>query len=184
MTRPLDAGTYTVVLSTFEPGHTGNFALRVCAAAPVGIKPVLADAAGRLRTAAPEPAAFGDGEERVRARLGVGRLTRLSVLARSAGGHAAVRVAVEMGTGPHRRVLAVSGGEEGEFADASMGLRTGEVDVEPEAARSRGGLWVVVEQIGGSGSGGDRRSRQGGVQVEVLSDGVVHLGGWENADED
>jgi hypothetical protein len=89
-------------------------------------------------------------------------------------------------------VLAVSGGGgggqdvgddgSGEFADAALGLglRTGEVDVEPAGARARGGLWVVLERVGPSGSvtgGGED------VQVEVLSDGMVRLGGWEPADE-
>ena len=181
----VDAGTYTVVVSTFEPGQTGNFALRICAAeGPIELKPVLSDAAGRLRTAAPRVVVFGhQGQERLRARVAVGRLTRLGVLARSAAAvssapAAMVRIALELGTGPHRRTLAVSGGEGGEFADLSMGLRTDEVDVEPEVVRASGGLWVVVEQIGGDGG-----NWNGGVQVEVLSDAVVQLGGWENADE-
>ncbi|KAK3692077.1 hypothetical protein B0T22DRAFT_446357 [Podospora appendiculata] len=178
-----DAGTYTVVASTFEPGQTGRFSLRVCAAVPLTLKPVLADAAGRLRTAAPTPARFGDGEERLRARVGVGRLTRASVLARSgsasggSGGGAApsaIRVALELGSGPRRTVLAISG--EGEFVDAALGLRTSEVDLDPELVRRSGGLWLVVEQIGG------RRSAHG-VVVEVLSDSPVQVGEWENADD-
>jgi hypothetical protein len=45
-------------------------------------------------------------------------------------------------------------------------------------------LWVVLEQIGGGGAGSGDGSGGGGVQVEVLSDGVVQVGGWEDADED
>ncbi|KAK0630550.1 hypothetical protein B0T17DRAFT_616191 [Bombardia bombarda] len=181
----VDAGTYTVVASTFEPGQTGKFSLRVSAAVPLSLRPVLADAAGRLRTVAPAQAVFGDGEERLRARVGVSRLTRASVLARSSssgGGGvglsvpSAIRVALELGSrSSQRNVLAVSG--DGEFADASLGLRTGEVDLDPETIRMRGGLWLVLEQIGG------RRSGQGGVHVEMLSDSTVHIGGWENADD-
>jgi len=177
----VDPGTYTVVASTFEPGQTGRFSLRISAAVPITLRPVQADAAGRLRTPTPSPAIFGDGEERLRARVGVGRLTRASVLAhldpnRSSGSppSPAIRVALELGTGPHRSVLAVTG--EGEFADASRGLRTDEIDLDPDVARSQGGLWLVVEQIG------SLKTRQG-VQTELLSDGVVHLGAWENADD-
>jgi calpain-7 len=177
----VDPGTYTVVVSTFEPGQTGRFSLRISAAVPVKVTPVLADAAGRLRTPMPSPAIFSDGEECLRARIGVGRLTKASILAhldpnRGTGNPAspAIRVGLELGTGPHRTILAVTG--DGEFADASRGLRTDDIDLDPEVARSRGGLWVVVEQIG------SLRSRQG-VLVEVLCDGAVHLGAWENADD-
>ncbi|KAK3366345.1 hypothetical protein B0H63DRAFT_490759, partial [Podospora didyma] len=192
----VDAGTYTVVASTFEPGQTGKFSLRICAAVPISLKPVLADAAGRLRTPTPSPAVFGDGEQRLRARINVIRLTRASVLARAsiAPSSSAIRVALELGTGPHRIVLAVS--NDGEFADASLGLRTAEADLDPGADRFRNagrGLWLVVEQIGGSSANAStssstsslqRSSRQQGVHVEVLSDGVVHLGAWENVEAD
>lgn len=187
--RSLDSrGAYTVVASTFEPNQLGNFALRVSSAAPVTLRPVLPDAAGRLRNPVPGPAAvFAAGQARLRARVAVTRLTRLAALARATSPTGlAVRVALELGTGPHRGVLAVS--REGEFADASMGLRTDEVDVEPDVAQGRGGLWVVLEQISGVVGGGAGGERGGGgssaVQVEVLSDAGVHVGGWEDADED
>ncbi|KAH8880751.1 cysteine proteinase [Thozetella sp. PMI_491] len=171
------AGTYTVVCSTYEPGQLGDFTLRVSADAAVSLRPVLADAAGRLRMEA-EPLAFRDGEERFRARVGTGRLTRVSAVARSdpAAGAApcAIRVGFEFGSGPHRATLAVSG--DGEFHPATLGLRTDEVDVDPETARTRGGLWLVVDRIG------SQRSSQM-VQVEILSDGPVQIGAWENADE-
>lgn len=192
----LDAGTYTLVLSTFEPHHLAPYTLTLSTAHPVTVAPIPADAAGQLRTAFPGPVAFPPGALRLRAGLSVARLTRLSALARSTAttntamaAGSALRIALELGTGPHRRVLGVS--REGEFADAAMGLRTGEVDVEPEVLRASGGLWVVLEQIGGGGGGGGGAGGSsggggggGGVQVEVLSDGVVRLGGWENADED
>ncbi|KAL2135434.1 hypothetical protein VTI74DRAFT_8536 [Chaetomium olivicolor] len=188
--RPLDAGTYTVVASTFEPGQLGRFTLRVSAACALQLRPIPADGAGRLRTPVPGGLPPRGRGSRVRARVVVRRMTRVGALlvgprqgsspstlaSTASAGPAAVsaaRVALELGTGPHRTVLAVS--REGEYADASMGLRTAEVDVEPEMVSARGGLWVVLEQIGGGG---------GGVHVEVLSDGVVEVLGWEDAEED
>lgn len=224
----LDAGTYTVVASTFEPGQLANFVLRVGSAVPVQLRPVLSDAAGRLRAELP-PVTFGPGRAgRRRARLAVARLTKAGVVARSgflttaspygdgpelppslggpesgapaagasssssssSGGGAAagarsgtaspvsvpvsVRVSIEYGTGAHAVTTAVTG--DGEFADASMGLRMAEVDLDPDAARGMGGLWLVVEQMG--------THREGqGIQVDVLSDGRVEVGVWEAIDD-
>ncbi|KAK4174773.1 putative calpain-like protease palB/rim-13 [Triangularia setosa] len=197
--QPLDAGTYTVILSTFEPGQLGRFVLRVSTnVSGVVITPVMSSQAGKLRSVFPELAVFKDGEERLRGRIGIGRLTRLSVVARATttttgltssgsgggGGGGGLRMKLELGTGPGRRVLGVSKG--GEFTQdhvgVLLGLDEGEVDVDPEMVRRVGGLWVVLEQIGGGAGGAGGR----GVQVEVYSDGVVSLGdgGWECVDED
>lgn len=236
--QTVDAGTYTVVASTFEPGQLAAFALRVGSDEPVQLRPVLSDAAGRLRSEL-DPVVFREGEsERQRARVTVSRLTRTSVVARSGtvdggggsgasssglpfplGGSSAlgifnsssrisstakgaarppsssaaeqappassgtaspisipcsVRVSFEYGSGPHARAAAVTA--DGEFADASMGLRTGEVDLDPDAARRAGGLWLVVEQMG--------VHREGqGIQVDVLSDGRIGVGPWESVDD-
>ncbi|KAK1751923.1 hypothetical protein QBC47DRAFT_405929 [Echria macrotheca] len=172
-----DAGTYTIVASTFEPGHKANFSLRVNAAVPISLVAIPPDGAGKLRTPAPSAALFGDGEERLRAPIAVSRLTRASAIARLegvvSGASPAIRLAFELGTGPDRTLLSVSA--EGEFADASRGLRTGDVDLHPDVVRARGGAWIVVEQLGGL------RARQG-VLVDLLSDMPVRLGSWENAD--
>lgn len=205
--QTIETGTYTIVASTFEPGQHANFVLRVGSDVPVSLRPVLSDAAGRLRSEL-DPVVFRNGEsERKRARLTIVRLTRASVVARSgsldgtssipsslnspvsvgAGGGGvrsgtaspisipcSVRVFFEYGSGPHAQVVGITG--EGEFADASMGLRTGEVDLDPDIARRMGGLWLVVEQMG--------THREGqGIQVDVLSDGRVGVGGWEGVDD-
>lgn len=200
--QTVDAGTYTIVASTFEPGQLADFVLRVGSDVPVTLRPVLSDAAGRLRTEL-DPVVFVYGEgERKRARLSVARLTRASVVARrgfleGAGGligsqpgtgpspatsgtaspvsvPVSVRVSIEYGSGPHAQTVAVTG--DGEFADASMGLRTEEVDLDGDAARRMGGLWLVVEQMG------TQRAGQG-IQVDVLSDGRVGVGNWEVMDD-
>lgn len=216
--RAVDAGTYTVVVSTFEPGQLAGFALRVGSDAPVRLRPVPSDAAGRLR-AELGPVVFREGEpERRRARLAIARLSRAGVVARSGsldggpvasaaaaaatstatatatttaallgtgGGSASgtaspisipcsVRVSLVYGSGPHARVVAVTG--DGEFADASMGLRTGDVDLDPDVARAMGGLWLVVEQMGAHREGQ-------GIQVDVLSDSGVGVGAWESVDD-
>nr|CDP32078.1 Putative calpain-like protease palB/rim-13 [Podospora anserina S mat+] len=187
--QPLAAGTYTVILSTFEPGQLGKFVLRVATEVEgVVVGQVMSSQAGKLRSVFPEVAVFKNGEERLRGRVGIGRLTRLSVVARAAvaGGEAGnggggLRMKLELGTGVGRRVVGQSKG--GGFTQewGVLGLDEGEVDVDPEVVRRMGGLWVVLEQIGGVSRGGGK----GGVQVEVWSDGGVVLeGGWECVNED
>lgn len=240
--QTIDAGTYTVVASTFEPGQHANFVLRVGSNIPVALRPVLSDAAGRLRTDLTPVVFRVDETGRKRARVAIARLTRVSVVARSGpldgsssgstipsasggggsggggsasasstgplgspifapGGHhhhntqgssnsstadprsgtaspisvpCSVRVSFVYGSGPNAQVVGMTG--EGEFADASLGLRTGEVDLDPDVARRMGGLWLVVDQMG--------THREGqGILVEVLSDGRVSVGAWESADE-
>ncbi|KAK1769193.1 cysteine proteinase [Phialemonium atrogriseum] len=239
--RPVPPGTYTAVVSTFEPGSLARFALRVAADGPVGVRPVAPDAAGRLRTAAPPlpplaasaPADAGDATATttttiasIRAQVTVGRLTRIAAVAQSrapvpgpsppppppgiipstgvitdtaSAAPCAIRLALELGTGPHRAILAVTG--EGEFLDAAAGaggggaggagggggggggpgLRTAEVDVDPGMVATRGGLWLVVERIA-AGAGAAAGAAAVGPRVEVLSDAPVRLGGWESVD--
>ncbi|EJT72666.1 calpain-7 [Gaeumannomyces tritici R3-111a-1] len=151
-----------------------------------------------------------------RAPLLVSRLTRVSArVAPRSGSLDAVRIRIQVGVGARGRPLAIGGGSGGsgvdpllsmqalvealadcEFAEASRGARTAEVDVDPDLAHRGGGLWVVVEQIGsttGNGgaegpllssvSGGGGMSPRLGAAVEILSDNPVQVGGWEQVKE-
>ncbi|SPO02708.1 related to calpain-like protease palBory [Cephalotrichum gorgonifer] len=176
----VDAGTYTAVCSTFESGQHAEFSLRVGSASPHVVRPVPTEDAGRLRTQL-APFVFAENETRLRARLRVGRLTRMRVYVRSTTAPSAphevprrsstpLRAAIMSGRGPGEMVLAVSG--EGEFTEPTAGLRTPEVDVEVGRAEGEG-VWVVVERVGGN-------RRQETFQVEILGDGPVEVGGWED----
>ncbi|KAH8653487.1 calpain-7 [Xylariales sp. PMI_506] len=173
----VDAGTYTIVCSTFEPHQLANFTLRIGSMVPVGISPVLSDMAGKLRTRL-APLVFSDDESRhQRAAISVPRLTKASIVVSSplSATSLTLRLSVELGRGPNKEIVAVTGG--GEFRElGGAGLRTPEFDIDPFQTRGRG-LWVVVEQIGGSGWRGD------GVSVEVLSEGAVSVTEWESVDE-
>ncbi|KAI1465026.1 cysteine proteinase [Daldinia caldariorum] len=131
----VDAGTYTIVCSTFDPGCLADFTLRVGSDIPCAVAPVPADAAGRLRTQLPDlvfrgPASLSlsssDSEvhKKKRVAISAARLTRASVVVTmrdgyratprtGAGGgattprsHPTVRASVEVGTGPDRLVVA------------------------------------------------------------------------------
>ncbi|KAI0910279.1 PALB protein [Ustulina deusta] len=189
----VDAGTYTIVCSTFEPGQIADFTLRIGTDVPCTITPVPVDAAGRLRTQL-SPLAFYDGELRMRASFSVARLTRVSIVVTRGGGssvtglgrssgsggvgtprsHPTIRATLERGRGPNKDILASTG--QGEFQEVGLGLRTAECDVDPLVAQSRG-LWLVVEQVGSTSPD------EGGIQVELFSDRQVLVGAWEVVDE-
>ncbi|KAI8958988.1 cysteine proteinase [Daldinia sp. FL1419] len=201
----VDAGTYTVVCSTFEPGCLADFTLRVGSNVPCAVAPVPADAAGRLRTQLPDLVFRGplssspsDSEVHKKKRVAIyaARLTRASAVVtikdiyRSApkGGaatprsHPTVRASIEYGTGPDKLIIAStdSHNSTNEFREVgATGLRTGEFDIDPRGQQ----LWLVVEQLGlynsqttlGDGGGGE-------LQVEILSEGPVRFRGWEPVD--
>ncbi|KAI1423808.1 PALB protein [Xylaria sp. FL1777] len=189
----VDAGTYTIVCSTFEPGQIADFTLRIGSDVPCTITPVPAVTAGRLRTQLP-PLAFHDGELKMRASVSIARLTRVSIfvtggrgssvtgLERSSGSasagtprsHPTIRATLERGRGPHKDVLVSTG--QGEFQEVGLGLRTAECDIDPLVAQSRG-LWLVIEQVGSASPD------EGGLQVELYSDRQVLVGSWEVMDE-
>lgn len=169
----LDAGTYTAVCSTFEPGQLSDFTLRVGSMFPAVVKPVVGNSAGRLHMELPL-LFFRDGEEKQRATIWVSRLTRATVVASCRGPahqgpNAAIRASLVYGQGPDEISLAVSNG--GEFKEPGAGLRTPEFDIEPDRLRFER-LWLVVEQMGS----GESRN---GIEVRILSDNPVVTGQWE-----
>ncbi|KAI1200465.1 PALB protein [Nemania serpens] len=192
-TPRVDAGTYTIVCSTFEPGQIADFTLRIGSNVKCAVTPVPSDAAGRLRTLLP-PITFRDGELKMRASISVDRLTRLSIVvtrgsssstmrtARSSGlagtgtprSHPTIRVTLERGRGPHKDILVSTG--QGEFREVGPGLRTAEWDVDPLVAQAQG-LWLVIEQAGSTSQ--DEAS----LLVELFSDRNVVVGTWGYVDE-
>ncbi|KAI0971749.1 PALB protein [Xylaria arbuscula] len=185
----VDAGTYTIVCSTFESGQIADFTLRIGSDVPCTITPVSADAAGRLRTQL-SPLTFYDGKLKMRAPISIARLTRLSIIVTrrssstkpSLGSanvgtprlHPTIRATLVIGRGVHRQVLVSTG--QGEFQEVGVGLRTTECDVDPLLAQSQG-LGLIVEQVGNTSAD------ENGMQVELFSDRQVLVGPWEVVDE-
>ncbi|OAF58125.1 cysteine protease [Pseudogymnoascus destructans] len=145
------AGDYTIVCSTFESGQTGKFTLRIESTTECVVTPVENEDAGRLTLRLP-PLYFHEGATRMLAPLSLARITRLRIVAQHAcpaaqrGAISPLKVSVERGQGPNKSVLATSGG--GGFSDAPAGVRVGDIDLTPGLAEP-GGLWVVVERVGG-----------------------------------
>ncbi|PKS12899.1 hypothetical protein jhhlp_000239 [Lomentospora prolificans] len=178
----VDPGTYTAVCSTFETGQIADFTFRVSSSAPHVVRAIPSEGSGRLRTQM-TPFVFAEGESALRAPVRVNRLTRMCAAVRRTTVPSAhdlgprrsstpLKIAVVTGRGPRKHVLGVSGG--GEYTEPTAELRTPDFDVEPGRAVDEGGLWVVVERVGGN------QSRET-FQVELLGDAPITVGGWEDA---
>jgi hypothetical protein len=64
LTAPLDAGTYTIVASTFEQGQIGEFVLRIDAQASIKLKQLPSEDAGKFRARMPK-AIFGAPDKKL-----------------------------------------------------------------------------------------------------------------------
>jgi len=81
---------------------------------------------------------------------------------------------LELGQGPYKEILAASG--DGDFSDAIAGFRIEDFDLDPQF-QHRGGVWLVVERIGGPGGQVDDR-----IEVDILSEERVEIGPWDSGD--
>lgn len=158
----LQKGQYTIVASTFEAGQVGDFTLTVGATTPgVVLQQLPSESAGKLRKTV--EGTWDSGVHAVAYPLDVERFTRVSVNARTLRANTRaqpmLKVSVERGVDGSKRETEASSG----FSDVPQGVRTGDVDLE-------GGLEYLVV-LGRLGDGDGSR-----YVLEVLSDGVVHLG--------
>jgi len=169
----VQAGTYTLICSTFEHGKRSRFSLNVRSMEECTLKAIPLTEAGRLQIQVPT-ASFSGGLDRLLAPLQVSRITRLCLHARNKDAHAVtrspLRMSLEYGQGPHKHVLAITGN--GEFMDAPAGLRTEDVDILPHMCTDHG-VWLVIERLGRS-----YNSMSEEVQIEILSDHTVGIGPW------
>ncbi|KAH0369205.1 cysteine proteinase, partial [Aureobasidium melanogenum] len=151
----LEAGTYTIICSTFEAGQKGNFRLRVDSMVATQLSLLPRQGAGRLGRAWAK--AIFEGQQRVLAApIAPRRLTKLDVFVKQVQQtglqetaktgqtrqRSMIRVTLEIGTGPQRRILVAS--SNGEYSDSSAGVRTGEIDLSPQ---EMGKVWLVIERM-------------------------------------
>ena len=175
--RDVPMGTYTIVCSTFEQGQTGKFRLSVGTMVPCQVSRVAVPTAGKFVTQV-ENAVLTPKNDYLAAPLMIRRLVRISLSAKScmspktAGRQhsSPLRVSIEQGRGPTTRTIAASG--EDDFGDAhGVGVHIPDVDILPEMCAR--GLWIVLDRLGSCGIPHDEI-----VEVQVLSDGPVEVGGW------
>lgn len=175
--KQLARGTYTIVCSTFAPDQLGPFALWVSSTAPCEVKLLPPEGAGR-RAVLSDIGILPPGKDRMLASLQVPRLTRVKLIARSrqstigsrSVAPSPVLMTVELGQGPYKQILATS--EDGVHSDAIGGIRVEDFDLEP-GLEARGGVWIVVERIGGPGG-----QVEDHIEVEALGEERVDMGEW------
>lgn len=176
-TKSLDRGSYTIVCSTFGPDQLGRFTLWISSSLPCVVQPLPSEAAGR-RVVLSHIGILLPGRDRMLASLRVSRLTRLRLIARNkrsmigsrAVAPSPVLMTVELGQGPYKKVLATS--EDGTHSDAASGVRVDDFDIQP-SLEARGGVWIVIERIGGPGGQVEDQ-----FEVEALAEERVEIGEW------
>jgi len=185
----LDAGAYTIICSTFEAGQKGNFKLRVDSMVATQLSLLPRQGAGRLRRAWAK-ATFQGQQRALAAPIAPRRLTKFDVFVKQvqqtgqqqtakAGQsreRSMVRVTLEVGTGPERRILIAS--SNGEYSDSSAGVRTGEIDLAPQ---EMGNIWLVIERMFTP-----MDSERELFEVETFTDALdtVDIGVWRRWDVD
>jgi calpain-7 len=185
----LDAGTYTIICSTFEAGQKGNFTLRVDSMVATQLSLLPRQGAGRLRRTWAK-ATFEGQQRALAAPLAPRRLTNIDISVKQVQQTAVqqtaktgqsqersmVRVTLEVGTGPGRRILIAS--SNGEYSDASAGVRTGEIDLAPQ---EMGSVWLVIERMF---TPMDSRGEMFEIETFTDAPNTIDLGVWRRWDAD
>ncbi|KAL5335132.1 hypothetical protein BJX70DRAFT_333478 [Aspergillus crustosus] len=175
--RELDVGKYTIVVSTFAQDQIGPFTLWISTNTPCEVMQLPSEAAGR-RAVLSDIGVLLPGQDRMLAPLQTPRLTRIKLIARSRqstiGNHpvgpSPVLMTVELGQGPYKEILATS--EDGDHSDSISGVRIEDFDLRPGLEGS-GGVWIVLERIGGPGG-----QVEDHFEVEALGEERVEIGEW------
>ncbi|KAK4540862.1 hypothetical protein LTR36_008804 [Oleoguttula mirabilis] len=186
----LEAGQYTVICSTFEPHQLGDFTLLVESSQPTQVVLLPREGAGRIRMEL-STVAFKRGQSKIAAPLVPKRLSKFYVIARfvddrfpndhayrsSSSNRSLVRVSIESGRGPQRRIHVASNG--GEYADSAGGIRTEDIDLSPEMKRY-GDMWLVLDRLYASSEGQEERFS---VELFVDQPDAVECGVWRAWDD-
>lgn len=175
--KDLDPGKYTIVASTFAPDQLGPFTVWVSTNIPCEVRQLPPEAAGR-RAVLSDIGILLPGQDRMLVPLQTPRLTRIKLIARSrqstignrAVGPSPVLMTVELGQGPYKEILATS--EDGDHSDSIAGVRVEDFDLQP-GLEERGGVWIVLERIGGPGG-----QVEDHFEVEALGEERVEIGEW------
>ena len=173
----VQAGAYTIVCSTFEPGQLGRFTLRVSSLSACAVDRIAEATAGRFATKL-QSASFTPGSNVISAPLISQRLNRISISARSPTGNSKyskragvfMKIGVHHGRLPPKRIIAVSRDDGSLDGQGEVWVRN--VDIEPSMCEGRG-LWLVLERLECS-----MLQMAEHVDIDIFSDGPIKVGDW------
>jgi calpain-7 len=182
----LEKGTHTVICSTFDPDRYVPFQLDLLSPADRALRviPLPSERSGRLSIMS-SPATFSATTTRLLAPLGILRLSRATIIMRprspsTARSASLFKVTLEQGQGPYKQILASSEVDDENFSSISADIRIEDTWLRPEMDQpSSGGLWLVVERMAQVSS---NNNDEDAVQVEILADERLELGGWGTGD--
>ena len=186
----LEPGQYTIICSTFEPQQLGNFTLLVESSHPADVILLPREGAGRIRLEL-STVGFKQGQSKVAAPLVPRRLVKLYAIARHLDercpsgavqrtmsvNRSLIRLSVDIGRGPHRRILIAS--NDGEYSDSAGGIRTQDIDLKPDLRRY-GDIWIVLDRMYASAEGHEERMA---VELFVDQPDAVSCGVWRAFDD-
>lgn len=186
--KNVDPGTYTIACSTFEAGQEAGFELRVDSDVRCQLTPIPQEGAGMLSMQLAK-ACFNPANNRIAAPIVPRKLVRVTIVTkfiRAFGNHdeagfqartrSPLRVTLEIGRGPDRRILIAS--SNGEYSDPEVGVRTAEVDLRPDMLH-QGDMWLVLDRLSGPTTGSSEF-----YSVELFCDSMngVSVGVWRGWD--
>jgi calpain-7 len=178
----LEKGNYAIICSTFDPDQHSSFRLDVLSPSLQALRVIalLAESSGR-HSIISSPATFSSITNRLLAPLSIRRLSRAIFIMRprspsTSKSVSLFKMTLEQGQGPYKRILASSQDEEEDFSSITADIRIEDIRLRPEMDQpSSGGLWLVVERMAQLSSNTNAHDI---VQVEILADERVELGGW------
>ena len=178
--QDVQAGVYTIVCSTFEPGQLGRFTLRVSSMSACAVDQVPAETAGRFINKV-QPVLFAAGSKYLSAPLHSRRLNTVSISARSRiedsrskqSTKALWKLGIYHGQSPAKKTVAVSRDDESSKGHGETWIH--DVSIEPSMCED-GGLWLVLERVESSVS-----QMAEYIDIEMFSDRPIDIGDWTRA---
>ena len=178
------SGTYTMICSTFDRGQLAKFDISLYTTLKPSnstFMPLASDDSGRFKISV-APVSLSSRHPRYIAPVSIRRITKAIWKASlsSGSGSTMMRMTLEQGQGPYKKIVASSTSEDG-FTPIAAGLRIDDIDLSSSmSSPQHGGLWLVIEQPNQVSSESIQTTS---VKIEVLAEEKLEVGAWMAKEE-